>query len=146
MKPTPKQLANLTPIKKGQVLNPLGGAAHSPAVKLIRRLTAAEVAELGTLLLTRNIEKLRDIDFDADNNPDSKHSALKAMIAKSCIVAYRKGDFGTVDAILNRLIGKVKEKVELTTPGLPGAEELTEEDRTKRLNKYRRMLAETDEE
>lgn len=101
-------------IKKGEVRNPLGGRAHDQTDKLIRRLTQAEIADIGTLVIAKNITKLRDIIRDAQKNPDSKHSALKVWMAAVAIKAMQKGDAHSMDVLLNRIAGKVKDHVEVT--------------------------------
>lgn len=116
---TKKQLANLRPIKKGEVRNPLGGKAHNPEKKKLKKLTEAQVVEIGTLVVAKNASALREIVADAigskerSANPNSKHSALKVWMASVALKSIVKGDAHGVDIILNRIIGKPKQKIEV---------------------------------
>lgn len=136
--------------KKGQSGNPSGGKAHNKEIKLIKRLTNIEVAELGALILQKNITALRDIAEDAKNNPDSKHSSLKSIMAMIAVKAFAKGDAHSLDAILNRTAGKVPDKIHLTGkdggPIRSAATDMTPEDRKAALAQLRLQLDETDEE
>lgn len=110
---TKKQLANLRPIKKGQVLNPLGAGAHDPELRALKRLTAHEVAEIGSMIVQRNLPALQQI-IKESKDLDSKHSALKVWMATIAIKGISKGDSHALDTLLNRITGRVKEKIELT--------------------------------
>lgn len=133
--------------KPGQSGNPEGARAHNPAMKLIKRLSAAEVAQLGTMILTKNMLKLKEIAETSKSDVNCKHSALKAVMASIILKAFQKGDAHALDVILNRLIGKVTEKISLVDAKItPTTAELTPEDKARRLAKYRKLLAETDDE
>jgi len=95
-------------IKKGMVLNPRGGQAHNADVRRIRKLTASEIAEVMTLILDHNLEKLSALVKD----PES--SVLKVWIARIAIESLKKGDAYQLNVLLDRVIGKAKEKIELT--------------------------------
>lgn len=96
--------------KKGQSGNP-GGVPADPVLKAIKRMTAHEVAEIGTLLLEGNLAALEK----AAKAPDS--SVLKVMLASVAAKAIKKGDHTALDTLLNRFIGKVPNPVELTGSG-----------------------------
>jgi len=95
-------------IKPGQVLNPRGGGAISPETRAIRSLTAEHLKDIADLILEGNVEKLKEIVTD----PSS--SVLRVWLAKAAATAIQKGDLGPLEVILNRSIGKVKEKVDLS--------------------------------
>ena len=97
--------------KPGQSGNPLGAAAHNPELKKLRRLTQQDVADVGTLIVEGDITTLRKLAADKNEN------ALKGVMASVWLRAYDKGDMNAMDAILNRIIGKVKEVKELQGPG-----------------------------
>lgn len=103
-----------TRFKKGVSGNPTGSKPQSQIATAIKRLTAAEVAEIGTIIVSKNIPKLREILRDAKTNPNSKHSILKVWIAQVAFKGLTKGDPHALDVLLNRLIGKVKDQIELT--------------------------------
>lgn len=111
-----KKYPNLTPIKKGQVLNPEGGRAHNPMLKAIKRLTAAEVAEIGTLILSKNVTGLKTILNSAKNDPEAKASVLKTWIASVALRGIAKGDAHALDLLLNRLIGKTADRIKISDP------------------------------
>lgn len=136
--------------KPGQSGNPLGGKLHNPELRAIKRLTAHEVAEIGTLIISKNLTKLRAIVKDAKDNPDSKHSGLKSWIAMVAIKGISKGDAHALDVLLNRLVGKVKERIELTgEDGGPVRQlvgSMTPEERKAELRRLRKMRQEAGED
>lgn len=104
---TPKMEKNKW--RKGQSGNPLGGQKHNPELKMIRNLTEQEVVEIGSLVVKGSIKELRAIAKDEDG------SAIRCMIAAVAVKVMSKGDPQALEVLLNRLIGKVKEKVEVTS-------------------------------
>lgn len=93
---------------KGQVSNPLGGAALSPQVRAIRKITLDHIEEVADLILDGNLQKLKDLA----GNPDT--SVLKVWLAKAAAEGIRKGDLHSLESILNRVLGKPKERHEVT--------------------------------
>lgn len=91
--------------KPGQSGNPSGRPKDPPEVKLIKRLTRQEMAEVGSLIVQGKISDLQMVA----TGPQS--TVLKAMIAKVAINIMAKGDMHSLDLLLNRLIGKVKDEV-----------------------------------
>ena len=96
-------------IKKGDVLNPRGAASHNPDLKAVRRMTHDDVSEVGQLIVEGNIEKLKS----AKDDPSS--SVLKVWFCSVAIKAIDRGDAGALSVLLDRIVGKVKEKVEVTS-------------------------------
>lgn len=90
---------------KGQSGNPKGAAAHNPEVKLIRKLTHADVAEIGALILTGDMPALLKIKDDPKTTP------LKMWIAAVAIKGISRGDASALNALLDRIAGKVKDQV-----------------------------------
>lgn len=112
----PRSLENLEKgkFKKGQVANPLGGAAHDPEMKKLRTLTRAELVEIGNMVLKNNIKHLKEISKDEDA------TVIKRMLAS---IAYRimiEGNMEAFDRLLNRMIGKVEDNVKFTG-AVPGS-------------------------
>lgn len=95
-------------IKPGEIRNPLGGGSHNPDMKEVRRLTKEQVAEIGTLILTGNLEKLQSI------KDEKSASVLKIWFASVAIKAISRGDAHSLSVILDRIVGKVKDQLELT--------------------------------
>lgn len=104
--------ANIRPFAKGVSGNPLGGKLHDPEIKAIKKLTKEELKEMGSLVLKNNLDALREI------KDDPKASVLKVLVASVCIKAIAKGDMHSLDVLLNRLIGKVKEEIAVEGDGL----------------------------
>lgn len=105
---SPNSLANLVKVKKGQVLNPEGGRSHDPQIRAIKRLTQQELAEVGALVVKGSIAELQKI------SKDPNASALKCMIAAVAHRTITRGDPTALDKLLDRLVGKVKEQIEVT--------------------------------
>jgi hypothetical protein len=124
-------------IKKGQVLNPRGAGAHSSLSKAVKRLTAGQIAELGAHIVTSNLEGLQKVAKD----PAS--STLQVWIATVAIKGVKTGDMSRLDQLLNRLVGRVKETIELSGEGggpmraIIGA--MTPEERELELERLRSM-------
>lgn len=109
---SPKSLANLKPPKKGEVRNPDGGWVSSNSVyRAIQRLAKEEIAEIGSYILERNFVALEAIIEEVKNNPDSKRSALQAWMATVAVRGIKTGDPYALDALLNRIVGKVPEEL-----------------------------------
>jgi hypothetical protein len=103
-----KGTLNLRPYKKGQSGNPEGGRKHNPVMRKLKALTNEQVAEIGTLILEGNLPELQAIAKD-DTAP-----ALKVLIASVVAKAMQRGDAHALNIILDRIAGKVKERIELT--------------------------------
>lgn len=89
------------PFQKGQSGNPLGGQLHNPELKRIRRMTHADVAHVGQLIVDGNIEQLQAVK----NDPNA--SVLKVWMCAIAVKAINKGDAHALNEILNRIVGKV---------------------------------------
>ncbi len=91
-----------------KVGNP-GGPGRPPVpieLKEARKLNQVELELIMNKLMGLNVKELEDIKSASDT------TAIVAMIASIMIVALKTGDQTRLDFLLNRLIGKVKEKVE----------------------------------
>ena len=89
--------------EKGNKANPLGAGAHNPAVKMIKKLSNDQIAELGAIILEGNPDKLKEII----NNP--KSTVLQVAICSVLVKAINKGDMAAINALLDRIVGKVKD-------------------------------------
>jgi hypothetical protein len=103
---TPKQLANLKKIKKGEVRNPGGRPKGDPILDKLKKLTVEELEELVNVLIKGNIGELRRISKDENT------SVIKAMVTAVAIKIISRGDMASLDKLLDRLVGKIKERVE----------------------------------
>jgi hypothetical protein len=93
--------------KPGQSGNPAGGPKDPPEIKKIKNLTKIELIEVANLIIKGNLDELMDLK----DNPDA--SVLQVMIAGVAIRVMKKGDMTALDILLNRLIGKVKDEIDI---------------------------------
>lgn len=93
--------------KPGNNANPRGAAAHNQLAKQIKHLTKKELQSLANLVLQGNVYEIRRIKKDKAHS-----STLKVMLASIAIRVIEKGDHQAMEALLNRMIGKVPEKFE----------------------------------
>jgi hypothetical protein len=105
-----KRLKNLKPYKKGETGNPGGRPALPEDIKVARKLGQIELERLVNRHLFSSIETLKGIAGDTAT------TGIEAMVANIVLQAVAKGDQQRLDFILNRIIGKVQDRVEVTTP------------------------------
>lgn len=95
----------------GESGNPNGRPPTTPEVKALRKITAQSLEEIGDLILSGNKAKLQEV-ANSQTEP-----AIRVIYAKAACNAMLKGDVTTLELILNRVVGKVKEKVDLSGEG-----------------------------
>lgn len=128
--------------KPGQSGNPRGSSAKSRIVGKLSRLTAEEVAEVGTLILSNDRSALKKLGED----PDA--SVLKVWMAGLVVQSMKKGCSKTFDTVLSRVVGKALERKEVSGPD--GAalaldvttREMTEDEMRQRADELARQRAE----
>lgn len=91
----------------GNCANPLGGRAHSPELRAARKLTNAQLYDVAEMVVSGNLKALETIVRD----PES--SVLKVWIAKAAAKGIKDGNLGPLEIILNRVLGKPKETVDI---------------------------------
>lgn len=96
--------------KPGQSGNPAGRTPLPEDLKSVKILTNTN--------LRARVQRLLDLPTDdlVAYAEDPKLTALDAMIASIVVKAVVNGDQQRLDFILNRLVGKVQDKVEVTMP------------------------------
>jgi hypothetical protein len=99
---------NLKPFKPGQSGNPGGRPSISPEEKKYRSLSRKQFSEMGSLIVTGNWEELQSVE----KHPDS--TVLEKLVAKVLLDAHKTGNWGVVNSLLDRLIGKPTENVQLS--------------------------------
>ena len=92
------------PFAKGNKANPAGGGAITPATRAIRKITLTHIEEVADVILDGNLDKLKALA----NNPDT--SVLKVWIAKAAATGIQKGDLASLTTLLDRIMGKPKER------------------------------------
>ena len=110
-KMTEKQLANLRPIKKGEAKNPIGANAHKGPKTMFKKLTKEMFAEMIEATTNGTVSDLKKIA----ENPNS--TALQVALATSLVKMINKGDYHSLELMLQRVIGKVKDELDLTSDG-----------------------------
>lgn len=97
--------------KKGQVGNPEGGRVHNKVKREFKRLTQEQLREIMILILYTHPERLEDELKNADT------TVLKAWIAAAAVKGINNGDISTLNSLLDRVVGKVEDKLDLTSGG-----------------------------
>ncbi len=93
----------------GNNANPNGRPKIPEDIKKIRKLTSKEVTRMGHILMSTPND-LKDI------LSDEGATVLSHWIAKICVMGLKQGSPRELNELLNRLIGKVSERVEVTLP------------------------------
>lgn len=96
------QKSNLASIAQRQPVADINWRVH---LRTVRRLAREEIADLLTLLMESDIEGLRAL------HADPQAPALPAAVAAIILRAHSDGDVHALDALLNRIIGKVRDEV-----------------------------------
>lgn len=107
--------------KPGQSGNPSGRPKLPEDIKKSRRMNQIEVARILNRFVNLSLDELKA----EMNNPETR--AMELMIGKVMIKAMTDGDHTRFNFILDRMIGKVTDKVEHTLPK-PTVIKLVDED------------------
>lgn len=91
--------------KPGQSGNPGG---QTKGAMRIKKLSKEQFAEVVDLIIQGNLEELKALA----QNP--KATVLKQYVAKAVDEGMKRGDWGMLNSLLDRLIGKPKEDVQLS--------------------------------
>jgi hypothetical protein len=102
---SPNSLKNLKPIKKGQIMNPEGARSHNPIKKELKKFTNSYLVSVIELAVMGNLQGLAAVV----KNPDSP--AIQVGIAKALHKAIENGDWGTLESIVQRVVGKIPDRV-----------------------------------
>lgn len=96
----PNSIANLKPIPKGTILNPLGAGAHDPIKKAIRKLTAPGWEIILNTVVMGTLEDLKNLA------EDKKLPAIQAGVARTMYKAAAAGDWTVLKDMVHTLLGK----------------------------------------
>lgn len=91
------------PFQKGQSGNPLGGKLHNPEIKKIKQLTEKELIDVASFVLASTVGQIKE------RMKDPKTSVLQGMVLGLALKSMTKGDSSAFNALMDRLLGKVKE-------------------------------------
>jgi hypothetical protein len=109
----PNSKKNLKPFKKGNKANPLGAKAHN--VYSFKKLTREVVKDIVHMTTSGNVGDLQKIIHDKNS------SALAVAFAACMVRMINKGDIDGIETMIQRVVGKVKDEVDLNHSGLPQA-------------------------
>ena len=101
---------NLKPIKKGEVRNPKGKPRIPDEIKAIRQMSKYILDAKIDEYLDKSIEELEKI------LKDKSLKTLDHFIGQIVLAGITKGDPVRFDTLLNRRLGKVKERIEMLRP------------------------------
>lgn len=97
-----------TQFKKGQSGNPLGGKLHNPIKRALKNLTVDTYREVIELVCQNDIDALEEM------SESRTITALQVGVARAFLKAMRDGDYGTIERIAERIVGKIPDKLEVT--------------------------------
>ncbi len=103
-----KTNANLIPAKKGECRNPGGRRKTPPDLLKARTINTFELERVVNKYLYSTEDELKE----AEKHPETH--MLDRMIISIMQKAVRAGDQGRLDFVLCRMLGKVKDKLEIT--------------------------------
>lgn len=99
----PNSLKNLKPQRKGEPsINP-GGRPPDALNAAMKKLTKQELEDVASMIIKGSIA---DLEILMKNK---QTTVLKAMIAGVAIKTIKSGDSSALNALLDRLVGKVKD-------------------------------------
>lgn len=103
-------MAKCTRNKKGQFVKDWGGGPGRPRkeedVRRAAKITRTEAEALLTKFMQMEITELEAV------LKDKKRKVIEHIIGRVALMAIKNGDHSRLDFVLNRLIGKVSDKVE----------------------------------
>ena len=94
------------PFKPGQSGNPSGRRKADPEIQALKALTLEQFKEIANLVLMADRQKATDLV----NNASAP--LFKRWLAKLADQGFGKGDRDALEFFLNRLLGKVPDKIE----------------------------------
>lgn len=109
--PKPRSPAQIAAqIKKGEVRNPLGAAAHDPFKRELKRLTMEELSEIVQLIMRSSLKEL------AKKVKEDDLPALHAVYVRAVLDAAEDGNVEKVNLILERVFGKSAHIIHIESP------------------------------
>lgn len=97
---------NLEPhrFKPGQSGNPKG-RPRNPVLNVLRKATKQQFRRIIRAVVKGNVDYLEMLATS------KTHSVLEVAIAASLIKAIQRGDYGTIEHILQRIVGKIPDEL-----------------------------------
>lgn len=114
--PNPKPPPKHGQIKKGEVRNPIGGRAHNPLQQLLslrtKKITIDRFREIIELVVSGNIKELTELI----KHPQTP--VLQIGLATAFLKAMKAGDYSTIERMIERLVGKIPEQINLVSQNM----------------------------
>jgi len=99
-------------IKKGQVLNPLGGRAHNPVMKALKNIGREQFSEIIMVALKGDVAALEEF---AENK---RLSVIQMGVVQALKNAALRGDWPIFKDIVEQLIGSKPKVVQIEQTGM----------------------------
>lgn len=93
--------------KRGNNANPRGAGAHNQVKKSLKKLTETTLIDIITQVLLVDPTHLKEL---SQQNPN----VIKTTFAAALLNDINKGKTDTLSSLLDRLLGKPKDRVEMT--------------------------------
>lgn len=106
-------IKNLKIPKKGDPSPNPNGRPPDMLNRALKKLSIQELEQIGNIIVKGNVEQLKAVAAD----PTA--SVIKVMVASIAIGIIKKNDMSALDKLLDRLLGKVKQTVQVD--GMPPA-------------------------
>jgi hypothetical protein len=94
--------------QKGVSGNPLGNKVLSPELRMAQKLTKAQLTETATMIVNCTLPELKAIAEDENS------TVLQRMALSLALRVIENGDTFAWDALLNRIVGKVTDKLHVS--------------------------------
>lgn len=102
----PNSQKALTPVKKGQVLNPYGQPRKYVSTLIKDGYKKAEVNDTIQALISMNVDEIKEV------LTNDKATILEKTVASALIKSISRGDLSSIESLINRVYGKPKDHVE----------------------------------
>lgn len=79
-------------------------------IRILKRLSVEQLAEVATLIITNDVNELDKV------RRNRNASALQVWIASVAKIGIQSGDMHALDKILDRIVGKAKQSIEVSGP------------------------------
>jgi hypothetical protein len=97
------------PFVKGQIANPRGAKAHDPIKRAVKNASMREIESLFNEVLFADPKDLQKIT-------QTEPTTIKTNVVSALLSDIKKGEVKTLMHLLERIHGRVKEKIELSGP------------------------------
>lgn len=89
--------------------NPRGAQLHNPAIKALKKLTIESFREIIELVVKSDLAAIKAIAEDPTT------SGLQVGIAVAFLKAIKNGDYGVIERIAERIVGKIPDELKVTS-------------------------------